>query len=126
MAARQKYVMHEEEADLQELVGRSYKLIVGSRRLPCRAMNGGVSLFPPHAHAPGHVHEAEEEVIYCLEGRGEIMVESKPEPLRPGCFVVIPPNILHSINNTGEKTIKLIFLFSPPCKIGKYKDITSG
>jgi quercetin dioxygenase-like cupin family protein len=117
--------MHEDEAEIKELVGRKYKLIVGSERLPCHAINGGVSFFPPYVHAPGHVHEKEEEVIYCLEGHGEIVIEGTHEPIKSGSFIVVPPGLVHSINNTGDKTIKLIYLFSPQCKIGQYPNIPS-
>jgi len=122
----EKYTAHEEDFELVELVGRTHKVIVGSDRLPCRAMNGGVSFFLPHIHAPGHTHGAEEEVVYCLEGEGEVVVEGESETIRPGTFVVVPPGVLHSINNTGDVTIKLLYLFSPKCKIGQYPDIPSG
>lgn len=119
------YAVHEDDFEMQELVGRAYKFIVGSDRLACRAINGGVSFFPPHAHAPGHVHDVEEEVIYCLEGEGQIVVDGQPEPIRPGTFMAVPPGLLHSINNTGDKTIKLVYLFSPKCKIGQYPNVPS-
>ena len=101
-----KNVAHENEFELKELLGRSYKLIIGSQRLPCQAINGGVSFFPPHAHAPAHVHQAEEEVAYCLEGKGEAVIGGKSEPICPGTFIIFPRNVSHSINNTGDQTIK--------------------
>ena len=121
-----RYAVHEEDFELNQLVGRSYKLVVGSDQLPCRAINGGVCFFPPHTHAPGHVHQLEEEVVYCVQGRGEVVVDGQPEPIRPGTFIVFPPKVLHSINNTSDKTIKLVYLFSPKCKVGKYPNVTSG
>jgi len=117
--------MHEEEFETHELVGRSYKLILGTDQLPCERCNGGISFFPPHAHSPAHRHEQEEEVVYCLEGEGFAVIDGEAEPIRPGAFVVFPPQSLHSINNTGDKTIKLLFLFSPKCKIGQYDDIAT-
>lgn len=120
-----RYAVHEDDFKINELVGRSYKLIVGTDELPCNAINGGVSFFPPHAHAPGHVHDKEEEVVYCLEGEGEVVVEGKSEPIRPGSFMVFPPGVLHSINNTGDETIKLLYVFSPKCKIGQYPNVSN-
>ncbi len=120
-----RYVAHEDDFDIEELVGRSYKLIVGSNKLPCDAITGVVSFFPPHAHAPGHIHDVAEEVIYCLEGQGEIAVDGKLEPIHPGSFIVIPPRLLHSINNTSDKTIKLLCLFSPKIQVGRYPNISS-
>ena len=120
-----EYTLHEDDVTSNDLVGRSYKLIVGSEQLPCSTMNGGLSFFPAHVHAPGHVHDAEVEVIYCLEGEGELVVDGKPETIRPGSFMVVPPKLLHSINNTGDETIKLLFLFSPKCDIGQYPNVAS-
>ncbi|NIA06482.1 MAG: cupin domain-containing protein [Actinobacteria bacterium] len=121
-----RYTAHEDDFELNELVGRSYKLIVGSEQLLCEAINGGVSFFGPQAHAPGHVHETEEEVAYCLEGTGQAVIDGKAETIRPGTFIVFPPKVLHSINNTGDKTIKLLYLFSPKCKIGQYSNVPSS
>jgi len=120
-----RYAVHEDDFEVNELVGRSYKLIVGSDRLSCKAINGGISFFPPNARAPGHIHDVGEEVIYCLEGEGEVVVEGEPEPIRPGTFIVVPPKLLHNINNTGDKTIKLLYLFSPKIEIGNYPNIPS-
>ena len=104
-----KNVAHENEFELKELLGRSYKLIIGSQRLPCQAINGGVSFFPPHAHAPAHVHQAEEEVAYCLEGKGEAVIGGKSEPICPGTFIIFPRNVSHSINNTGANRCAVAF-----------------
>jgi quercetin dioxygenase-like cupin family protein len=121
----QKHVLHEDECKCAQLDGRSYKHIVGSERLPCAGVNGGVSFFGPRAHAPSHVHQREEEVVYCVQGEGEIVLDGQPEAIRPGSFVVIPRGVLHSINNTGDREIKLVFLFSPPCDIGNYPNVPS-
>lgn len=120
-----RHVGYEDDFEMNELVGRSYKLIVGTEQLPCEAINGGVSFFPPKAHAPGHTHDVEEEVIYCLQGEGEVVLDGRPEPLRPGTFVVFRPGVLHSINNTGDATIKLLYVFSPKCRIGQYPNVPS-
>ena len=120
-----EHVAHEDDFEVHELVGRSYKLIVGADELPCQRINGGVSFFPARAHAPGHRHELEEEVVYCLEGQGQAVIDGKAEPIRPGTFIVFPPKSLHSINNTGARTIKLLYLFSPPCKIGDYSNVSN-
>ena len=120
-----KYTAHEDEFELNELVGRSYKLIVGSDELPCDDVNAVVSFFPPCAKAPGHVHDIAKEIIYCLEGEGEIVIGGEAEPIRRGTFIVVPPKILHNINNTSDKTIKLLCLFSPKIEIGQYPNVSS-
>lgn len=123
MTDRARHTLHEDLVAPSQLKGRSFKLIVGSQRLPSRNINGGVSFFPPHAHAPGHIHQREEEVVFVLEGSGELVADGVAERICPGTFYLIPPGVLHSVNNTGQVTIKLLFLFTPPAAIGDYPDI---
>ena len=123
MTNTRRHTLHEDEVPLGELKGRSYKLVVGSENLASRHFDGGVSFFPPRSHGPGHIHEREEEVIYVLEGSGQAVIDGVGEELRPGTFCVFPIGSLHSINNTGDTTIKLLFLFTPPADIGNYPDV---
>ena len=117
--------INENEVKLNELKGRSYKLLATRDILGCSNLCLGVSFFPPGEHAPGHIHEKEEEVVYCMEGSGELVIDGKPEKLTPGTVVFMPPGSLHSVNNTGDKTIKLVYVFSPSTRIGDYKDYDS-
>ena len=119
------YSIHEDDVSLKKLKGRSYKLLGCRSTIGCKNLCMGVSFFPPNVHAPGHIHDKEEEVIYCLEGTGEIVVNGKPEKIKPGTSVYFPPKSLHSVNNTGKETIKLLFIFSPSAKIGAYKNYES-
>jgi mannose-6-phosphate isomerase-like protein (cupin superfamily) len=43
--------------------------------------------------------------------------------IRPGSAVYIPSGVEHSVENTGEEEIKLVFVFSPPVVSGSYADI---
>lgn len=119
------YSIHEDDVKLEKLKGRDYKLLGSKDTIGCKNLCVGVSFFPPGKHAPGHIHNGEEEVVYCLEGTGELVIDGKVEKIRPGTVVYIPPKSLHSVNNTGKKTIKLLFIFSPSVKIGAYKDYES-
>jgi quercetin dioxygenase-like cupin family protein len=117
------YTIHESDVELKKLVGRAYKLLFGSDVLGCKNLCGGVSFFPPRRHAPGHVHDKAEEIIYVVKGHGELVIGKKKERIRPGSFGYIRKGVLHSINNTGTSTIKLVYVFSPPVRVGKYKNI---
>ncbi|MCL5985614.1 MAG: cupin domain-containing protein [Actinobacteria bacterium] len=112
----------ESEAKLNKLKGRNYKLLADSSTIGCKNLNVGVSFFPPGTHAPGHVHENEEEVIYCLKGYGKVYIDGKSEPIEPGTVVYFPPGSLHSVKNESDQEIKLLFIFSPATKIGDYAD----
>lgn len=114
--------IHEDEIDIIKLKGRDYKLLACEKIQGCKNLCIGVSFFPAKKHAPGHIHDSEEEIIYCLEGKGQAVINSEIHEIKPGTVVFFPPKSLHSINNTGDKTIKLLYIFSPAAKIGEYKD----
>jgi quercetin dioxygenase-like cupin family protein len=119
------YSTNEDEIKLIELKGRSYKLLASKETIGCRNLCVGVSFFPAGKHAPGHIHKDEEEVIYCLEGNGEALIDGNSIKIQPGTVIYFPPDSLHSINNTGKEEIKLLFIFSPSAKIGAYENYES-
>ncbi|MCL5072351.1 MAG: cupin domain-containing protein [Actinobacteria bacterium] len=119
------YSKNEDEVELIKLKGRAYKLLASEETIGCKNLCAGITLFPAGKHAPGHIHESQEEVIYCLEGSGEAVIDGKSMKIKPGTVVYFPPGSLHSINNTGKETIKLLFMFSPSTKIGAYKNYES-
>lgn len=117
------YSINEEDVKSEELKGRDYKLLASEDTLGCKNICMGVSFFPPKKLGPPHVHEIEEEVIYCIDGEGEIIINNSYVKIKPGIVVYIPPGKIHSVNNLNNKTIKLVFIFSPSTKIGSYKDL---
>lgn len=116
------YAVHESDVQSKAFPGRNVLELL-TADLGCKNICMGVSIFPPRAHAPGHIHETEEEGVYILEGHGRMHVGDCVEEIRPGTGVYIPPGVEHSVENTGNEPIKLVFAFSPPVIIGAYPDI---
>ena len=117
----QKHTIHENEVQAVQLPGRAHKMIVGPNNFgPAEKMCFGVADFPPMKHAPGHVHESQEEILYILTGKGEFYFDGVPEEVEPGTCVYVPQGVTHSINNTGEEVLKVIYVFSPPVAQGSY------
>jgi quercetin dioxygenase-like cupin family protein len=116
-----KHVIHESEVEAKKLPGRDHKMIISPWHFgPAKNMCFGVAYFPANAHAPAHVHPAEEEIIYVLTGRGEIYFDGVPEPVEPGSCVYVPPGVEHSINNQSDEVMKIAYVFSPPVVQGSY------
>ena len=115
------YTIHESKVEAKELPGRSHKMIIGPNNFGrAKNMCFGVAVFPANKHAPAHIHPVEEEVIYILEGKGEVYFDGKPEPVEPGTCIYIPPKTKHSINNKCDIPMKLVYVFSPPAVQGSY------
>ena len=117
-----KHIIHENEVEYVKLTGRDHKMIIGpDKALESEHMAFGVADFPANAHAPAHVHDNGEEIIYILTGSGEIYFDGEPEPVEPGSVVYIPQGVEHSINNTSGEVMKLAYVFSPPVRQGSYE-----
>jgi len=114
--------VNEEDIKIVYLKGRAFKLLADKSTLGCKNLSTLVSFFPPASHAPGHVHENEEEIIYVLNGYGEAIIDGAVYSIKPGSVIYFPAGSLHSINNTSEIEIKLYCVFSPQAKIGDYSD----
>ncbi len=116
------FSINENEVKLQKLKGRAFKLLADKSTMGCKNLSTLVSFFPPASHAPGHIHEDVEEVIYVLSGYGEAIIDGTVYSIKPGSVIYFPIGSLHSINNTSDIEIKLYCAFSPQTKIGDYKD----
>ncbi|MCQ2607368.1 MAG: cupin domain-containing protein [Bacteroidales bacterium] len=62
----------------------------------------------PGASIGLHKHEGNSEIVYVLQGSGNVLYDGKNSPLSVGTLHYCPENHEHSISNTG--TEDLIFL----------------
>ncbi|HOU12551.1 MAG TPA: cupin domain-containing protein [Anaerolineae bacterium] len=59
-------------------------------------------VFTPHQHP--YEHE-----IYVLEGQGVVTnLEGDVGSMRPGVFLLVPPDEIHGYRNTGDTALKFI------------------
>ena len=115
------FVIHESDVEPRELVGRTTYLLVG-RSSGSRTLTHNVSYFWP-GHAPGHVHDPEEEVFYVDEGEGEVWVDGVPYRLGPGTTVHTPTGVEHNVHVTGSVPMRIIGSFSPHVVPGSYPNL---
>lgn len=84
---------------------------------------GVVELAPGQGHAR-HNHPGAEEIIYVVAGVGEQMVDDTPPvAVRAGASIYIPADVYHSTINTGDDTLRLIVVYSPPGSERGLRDI---
>ena len=62
-----------DEAELYPLPGRNWYTYIGPQNTPTERVSMGVSIFPAGSRPTGHVHDTQEETIYCAAGRGRIV-----------------------------------------------------
>jgi quercetin dioxygenase-like cupin family protein len=62
--------------------------------------------------APEHSH-VYDEVIYVLEGEGVLHTDGGDEPVAVGSCIHLPPLLVHSLENSGPSTMRIVAVFHP-------------
>ena len=101
-----EYTIHETDVEGVQLPGRFHKMIVQPENMACSTMCAGVAFFPGKSHAPEHVHEQGEEILYVLEGRGYMYFDGEKREIKPGMFMFAPKGVVHSIEATSEEDVR--------------------
>ncbi|HEY6056896.1 MAG TPA: cupin domain-containing protein [Candidatus Limnocylindrales bacterium] len=109
------------EAAVTPLPGRDWFSYIGPQNAPTQRVSMGVSIFPPGSRPTGHVHEGEEETVYCTGGRGRLVTPDAAAELEPGVAVFIPVGTFHATESDGPEPLELVCLFSPPVVPGSYE-----
>jgi quercetin dioxygenase-like cupin family protein len=90
--------------------GRSF-LLGATPECGCNSVTQFIGLIPP-GRAPDHYHEYD-EVIYVLEGEGELAIGGETAPLGPGSCIHLPRRLVHCLANTGESEMRVLGVFRP-------------
>lgn len=69
--------------------------------------------LPPGTFVPPHIHPAQDEFLYILEGRFNLLIDGKEVEALPGDTVRLPMGIPHGIYNKSGWTSKCLFWVSP-------------
>jgi quercetin dioxygenase-like cupin family protein len=77
----------------------------------CPSVTQFVGLIPS-GRAPDHYHEYD-EVIYVLEGQGELVIDGETAPLGPGSCIHLPRRLVHCVANTGDTEMRVLGVFRP-------------
>jgi mannose-6-phosphate isomerase-like protein (cupin superfamily) len=104
-------VIGAEDSDEGEATaGRHFRLLATPER-GCASVTQFVG-FIPVGRAPDHYHRYD-EVIYVLEGEGELHIAGESAPLRPGTCVHLPKELVHCLENTGPGEMRVLGVFRP-------------
>ena len=59
------------------------------------------------------VHKVD-QVIYVVDGDGEVVLNHQPELFGKGDIVVVPAGTVHNVINTDDDPMKLFTVYAPP------------
>jgi quercetin dioxygenase-like cupin family protein len=109
------------DARTLDLPGRQWALLLGPENVGAKNATLGFSVFPGGSAPPGHVHPAEEEMIYVVSGRGQLVSNDLTVTLVPGSAVYIPPGVEHATVADEGEPLHLVTVFSPPTVPGSHE-----
>lgn len=69
--------------------------------------------FPPGTFVPPHVHPTQDEFIYMLEGRLDLVLDGQESHALPGDLIKLPRNIPHGLFNKSDAPVKCLFWVAP-------------
>ncbi|RED92860.1 cupin domain-containing protein [Marinoscillum furvescens] len=68
----------------------------------------------PHSDGPGaHLHEANDEVFYIIEGTITVLIGEEWIDASKGAFIRIPANTIHDFKNTTDTKAGLLNFYIP-------------
>ncbi|WP_460450137.1 cupin domain-containing protein [Alsobacter sp. SYSU BS001988] len=69
--------------------------------------------FPPGTFVPPHIHPNQDEFIYVLEGRFDLVLDGQEVGAGPGDLIRLPRGVPHGIFNKSDAPTKCVFWVSP-------------
>lgn len=110
-----------EQTSIYPLPGRTWHTYIGPDNIPTERVSMGVSVYPAGSKPAGHVHDLQEETIYCTAGRGRIVTADEIAEVEAGVAVWVPARTPHATESDGPEPLELVCFFSPPVAPGSYE-----
>jgi mannose-6-phosphate isomerase-like protein (cupin superfamily) len=116
--------IHESDVSEKALPGRYLRWIVNeqdggltSEYCSCCIMrvDSGKTVKPAHRHPKG------EELIYFIQGNGEVYVDGVITPVREGSAVLLEQGCIHMVSNTGDTEMKAACFYAPKTNLDEYE-----
>jgi mannose-6-phosphate isomerase-like protein (cupin superfamily) len=121
-------------ADLAKLEGRRFparrwtRSLIGQSGEPIAAKGfamGYVVIEPNGGQVPWH-NQAQEEVYFVVEGRGEICVDTERQEIEAGQAVFLTPTKFHQLTNTGDEPLHMIYIYCPGGDVAHWRQELDG
>lgn len=113
---------HGDGADKYDIRWAEIASRIGARKLGYNL----TVVAPGKRNCPFHSHHAEEEMLFILEGSGELRYGNDRVPLRAGDVIACPtggPESAHQIINTGDTEMRYLSVSTlAPIEICEYPD----
>jgi quercetin dioxygenase-like cupin family protein len=75
------------------------------------------AVLPPGTFVPPHIHPTQDEFIYVLEGRFDLVLDGQGANASAGDLIRLPQGMPHGLFNHGHVNINCVFWVSPTRKL---------
>jgi len=108
-------ISHMDDAeDFVAIDGTSIREVVGLASLHSGRQSLSEVIVPCGIATVEHIHRTSQEVYFVQSGRGRVRVGEERVEVRAGNCVVIPPESIHNLTNTGTEPLRVICVCAPP------------
>jgi len=109
-----KYVVDAADIEgVKKVPNRVSKLLLSEMSVGIQGFSMGQNITEVGSMIPEHVHDKSEEGMYVFSGTGRLITEEGEQDLVAGMAIYMPPGVKHSILNTGNEDLKLVWVYSP-------------
>lgn len=116
-------ILHATDGQRIPLAGaRELTIKIDSEKTPGVRMSMITEDLPQHAEIRVHLHQREDEIIFIRMGRGIVTLGDREVEVGPGATVYVPQGVWHGLRNTGETTLGMSAMYSPPGFEQTFKD----
>lgn len=109
-ASERRVVREADQPNLTASGDREFRYLV-TDEVGCRDVTQFRGDIAP-GRAPDHSH-VYNEVIYVLEGEGALHTDGEDAPVNAGSCIHLPAYLLHSLENSGDSTMRIVAVFHP-------------
>ena len=70
-----------------------------------------MSCYEPGQITPTHIHPKDDEIVFCVEGRGAITFHDRDAvPISPGSLISLPAGLAHGIEAAKDSRMVVIYM----------------
>jgi mannose-6-phosphate isomerase-like protein (cupin superfamily) len=70
--------------------------------------------IPPGGEIGEEVHTDTDQILYLVEGSGQVILDGEPADFSTGDLVLVTAGTRHNFKTVGETAMKIITAYSPP------------
>ncbi|MEI7593042.1 MAG: cupin domain-containing protein [Actinomycetes bacterium] len=107
-------VLHENDCEFEHWHGIvSWRTLVSGDRTRTDSLTVGTADIKAGSSVTGALHRHDPpEVYYILDGQGTVFIDDEEHLVSAGSTVFVPGGAWHYVENTGETTLRLLFVFA--------------